>query len=115
MQDYALTTAVNIFASEFLQCYLTSFRNGGLSVYWSLLAFFMLFYGLQKSTKALRMCAITLFIAAALKIFFIDLANLEQLWRIVAFALMGIIMLIGAFIYIRCKDMFIKNGETSQK
>ena len=99
---------------EFWDHYLTSFRNGGLSVYWSALAFALLVWGLMKDRKALRLCGIGLFVAAAVKIFFIDLANLEQLWRIVAFALIGIVMLIGAVVYIRCKDMFVKNGDDQE-
>ena len=93
---------------EFLACYLKDFRNGGVSVYWSALAFALLVWGLRKQYKILRMCGIALFVVVALKIFFIDLAKLEQIWRIVAFAAIGVVMLIGAVVYIRCKDMFIK-------
>ncbi|MBE6369802.1 MAG: DUF2339 domain-containing protein [Lentisphaerae bacterium] len=96
---------------EFLECYLKNFRNGGLSVYWSILAFILLWRGVTKQQKTLRMCAIALFGAVALKIFFIDLAQLEQIWRIAAFALIGVIMLIGAVTYIRCKDLFIQKGD----
>ena len=99
---------------EFWDHYLASFRNGGLSVYWSALAFILLVWGLMKDRKALRLCGIGLFAAAAVKIFFIDLADLEQLWRIVAFALIGIVMLIGAVVYIRCKDMFVKKGDDQE-
>ena len=99
---------------EFLKEYLSSFRNGGLSVYWSALAFILLVWGLKKQYKALRMTSIALFVTVAFKIFFIDLANLEQLWRIVAFAAIGTVMLVGAVLYIRCKDMFIKNNEDSE-
>ena len=99
---------------EFWDHYLTSFRNGGLSVYWSALAFALLLWGLMKDRKVLRLCGIGLFAAAAVKIFFIDLANLEQLWRIVAFAVIGVVMLVGAVVYIRCKDMFVKNGDDQE-
>ena len=96
---------------EFLDWYIKSFRNGGLSVYWSALAFALLAWGLRKQLKALRMTAIALFCVVALKIFFIDLANLEQIWRIVAFAAIGVVMLVGAAVYIRCKDMFIEKKD----
>ena len=99
---------------EFFVYCLHSFRNGGLSVYWSALAFALLLWGLMKDRKVLRLCGIGLFAAAAVKIFFIDLANLEQLWRIVAFAVIGVVMLVGAVVYIRCKDMFVKNGDDQE-
>ena len=60
------------------------------------------------------MCGIGLFLTVAFKIFFIDLAQLEQIWRIVAFAAIGVVMLIGAVVYIRCKDMFVKNGDDQE-
>ena len=99
---------------EFLLCYLKTFRNGGLSVYWSALAFIVLAWGLRKQIKVLRMTAIALFCVVVLKIFFIDLAKLEQIWRIVAFAIIGIVMLVGAVIYIRCKDMFIEKKDKDE-
>ena len=94
-----------------LTLYVVSFRNGGLSVYWSALAFALLVWGLRKQRKVLRLCGIGLFLTVALKIFFIDLAQLEQIWRIVAFAAIGVVMLVGAVVYIRCKDMFIEEKE----
>ena len=99
---------------EFLDCYIKSFRNGGLSVYWSALAFIVLAWGLRKQIKILRMAAIALFCVVVLKIFFIDLANLEQIWRIVAFAVIGVVMLVGAAVYIRCKDMFIEKKDKDE-
>ncbi len=96
---------------KFLMQYLASFRDGGLSVYWSALAFILLLWGLRKQRKILRMCGIGLFLVVALKIFFIDLAQLEQIWRIVAFAAIGVVMLVGAVVYIRCKDMFIEKKD----
>ncbi|MBE6402591.1 MAG: DUF2339 domain-containing protein [Lentisphaerae bacterium] len=99
---------------EFLVCYLKTFRNGGLSVYWSALAFIVLAWGLRKQFKVLRMTAIALFCVVVLKIFFIDLANLEQIWRIVAFAVIGVVMLVGAAVYIRCKDMFIEKKDKDE-
>ena len=57
------------------------------------------------------MTSIGLFVAAAFKVFFLDLSNLDQLWRIVAFAAIGVVMLAGALIYIRCKDRFMQNGN----
>ena len=92
---------------EFWQNFLQSFRHGGLSVYWGLLAFFLLLTGLKKQKKILRICSMILFGITAFKIFFIDLANLEQIWRITAFAVIGILMLTGAVLYIRCRHLFM--------
>ena len=92
---------------RFLQEFLSSFRHGGLSVYWGILAFILLLTGLKKQIKYLRLCGFGLFAVTAGKIFFVDLASLEQLWRIVAFAVIGLFMLAGAVLYIRCKALFV--------
>lgn len=93
---------------ECLDHYVAPFRHGGVTVYWSLLAIFMLTYGIAGQSKVFRMTSIGLFVAAAFKVFFLDLSNLDQLWRIVAFAAIGMVMLAGALIYIRCKDRFMQ-------
>ena len=98
-------------AFRFWQEFLSSFRHGGLSVYWGILAFILLLTGLNKQKKCLRLCGFGLFAVTAGKIFFVDLANLEQLWRIVAFAVIGLFMLAGAVLYIRCKDLFIPENK----
>ena len=117
---YSLSGILFLFYSsrelyELLQHYLPSFRNGGLSVYWSLLAIVLLFRGVKSDHKILRMCSISLFVTVALKIFFIDLAGLEPIWRIVAFAIIGIVMLIGAVFYIHGKDMFMNHREDNEQ
>ena len=96
---------------KFWQEFLSSFRHGGLSVYWGILAFILLLTGLKKQMKCLRLCGFGLFAVTAGKIFFVDLANLEQLWRIVAFAVIGLFMLAGAVLYIRCKALFVPEGK----
>ena len=93
---------------EFFDWYQPDFADGGLSVYWSILAFISIVYGLKKQHKSLRLCGIILFLVTALKIFFIDLAELAQIWRIVAF------IVIGAVIYIKCKDIFIDQSNDQQ-
>ncbi len=92
---------------RFLNQFLPGFRHGGVSVWWSVFAFALLFWGIRGRIKALRIAGMLLFAGCAFKIFFIDLANLEQLWRIVAFAAIGVLTLIGAIMYIRFKDFFM--------
>ena len=42
------------------------------------------------------------------KVFFSDLANLDQFYRIVAFILLGILILIAAFLYLKYQQTFAK-------
>ena len=104
-----------IFSSQeihtMLRCFLNGFRNGGVSVWWSLCAIALLFSGIRWQLKALRISGVLLFAACAGKVFFVDLAGLDQLWRIAAFAVIGVVTLLGAVLYIRFKDLFTAKKE----
>lgn len=91
---------------EFWKNQLVFFRHGGVSVYWSILGLVLLLTGLKKRKKLLRLCGFFLFAATAVKIFFFDLTTLAQLWRIAAFAVIGVVTLTGAVLYIRSRSLF---------
>ncbi|MBO4491892.1 MAG: DUF2339 domain-containing protein [Lentisphaeria bacterium] len=95
-----------------LAYFLYGFRNGGVSVWWSLCAVSLVFSGIRWRLKALRIAGIALFAVCAGKVFFADLDGLDQIWRIAAFALIGIVMLSGAVLYIRFKDLFTEKKDT---
>ena len=94
-----------------LLVFLCGFRDGGVSVWWSLCAIALLFSGIRWRLKALRISGIVLFAACAGKVFFADLAGLDQIWRIAAFAVIGVVMLSGAVLYIRFKDLFTEKKD----
>ena len=94
-----------------LAFFLPGFRDGGVSVWWSLCAVVLLFGGIRRRMKALRIAGIVLFAACAGKVFFADLAGLDQIWRITAFAAIGVVMLSGAVLYIRFKDLFTEKKD----
>lgn len=91
--------------------FLPGFRDGGVTVWWSLCAIALLFGGIRRRIKALRIVGIVLFAASACKVFFADLAGLDQIWRIMAFAVIGVVMLFGAVLYIRFKDLFTEKKD----
>lgn len=98
-------------ASTMMFKFIPGFRSGGVSILWGIFAFALIWGGLRKSSKSLRYAGLLLFSIDALKIFFVDLEKLSQLYRIVAFIILGIVMIAGAFIYIRFREQF----ETAQK
>ena len=85
--------------------YLPSLRVGALSIAWTLFALRLLLYGLKRKVWALRLAALGLFAVTIWKIFFIDLAALEQIYRICAFVALGLLILAGGVIYLRCEMM----------
>ena len=51
--------------------------------------------------RALRLGGLGLLTLAVVKIFFVDLANLESIWRVASFLAVGLLLLAGAFAYQR--------------
>ena len=97
---------------KFLSIKLTNFNDGGLSIYWSLLAILFITCGILKRKKVLRYCGILLFAITFFKVFFYDMNDLMPLWRITAIFVVGVIMLASAIIYIKYQDVFRKDPDS---
>lgn len=81
-------------------------RSGGVSILWSLFALTLVFTGIKRRVSVFRLIGLALFALVAWKVFFIDLARLEQIYRIVAFIVLGLLALGGAFAYMRYQQAF---------
>ena len=99
-----LTLELNTFLSQFVP----ALRPGGISILWSLFALGLIIGGIHKNAGALRFTGLGLFTVVGFKVFFSDLANLDQFYRIVAFILLGILILIAAFLYLKYQQTFAK-------
>jgi uncharacterized membrane protein len=92
-----LTLEVNTFLHE----YLPGMQSGGVSILWSLFALVLIFRGIARNVASVRYLGLALFAIVAWKVFFVDLAQLDQFYRIVAFIVLGILTLIGSFAYLK--------------
>jgi len=92
--------------NSFLAHFVPGLRAGGISVYWGLFALGLITGGLTKRIRPLRFAGLALFTLVALKVFLADLALLDPLYKIVAFTLLGAVLLAGAFAYLRFQDRF---------
>ncbi|HPN84648.1 MAG TPA: DUF2339 domain-containing protein, partial [Victivallales bacterium] len=90
------------------------FRAGGISILWGLFALSFVLSGIKKNVKALRYAGLLIFTIIVFKVFFSDLSRLSQLYRIIAFISLGLLVLAGSFIYIKFKDSF-KIGDKNEK
>jgi uncharacterized membrane protein len=99
-----LSLELNTFLSHFVP----ALRPGGISILWSLFALGLIVGGIHKNAGALRFTGLGLFTVVGFKVFFFDLANLDQFYRIVAFLLLGILILSGAFLYLKYRQTFAK-------
>lgn len=97
-----LTLEVNTFLGHFVP----GFQRGGVSILWSLFAIGCLLGGIWRDLRALRYVALGLFAVVGWKVLFSDLARLDPLYRIVAFMILGVLVLCGSFIYLKYKSTF---------
>lgn len=102
----AATLSLLIYSSQEIYLFLKKstvlhdFRHGGLSVWWALFASVILTLGLKKDWKAVRISALCLFTLCLGKICTVDIADLNTLEKVIAFLLVGILLLVGATAYI---------------
>lgn len=95
-----------------LDAFVPGLRAGGISILWSVFALGMVLTGILKNATALRFIGLGLFAVVVVKIFLADLAQLDPLYRIIAFIVLGIVVLCGAFVYLKFRSAFEK-GEKS--
>lgn len=83
-----------------------------LSILWGVCSFAMMWLGMKKNFRPLRIISLSLFTATLLKLFFYDIINIPPGGKIAAFILLGILLLVISFMYQRLKKIIIDNkGE----
>jgi hypothetical protein len=75
-----------------------------VSVVWAVYASVMLAIGFWRRAFALRLAALGLFAATALKLVLVDIAGVDQIYRVVAFLVLGVLMIGGAYLYHRIES-----------
>ena len=83
----------------------TNFQRGhtNVSALWGLLGLGLLYVGLRRDARALRLGGFALFGVSLGKIFLYDLPNLSAVTRALSFLAVGAVLLAGAFFYQRLK------------
>lgn len=107
-----LTLEVN----SLLGTFVPGMRPGGVSILWSLFALAWLLLGIGRNVAPYRYAGLALFVIVIGKVFFRDLAELDQFYRIIAFIILGLVVLGGSFLYLRFRETFeITTEETSSE
>jgi hypothetical protein len=78
-------------------------RNVGLSVVWAAGAVVALGIGLWRDVPALRVTAIGVLAVTAGKVLLVDLGEMDALYRIVSFIVLGAVLLLASFLYARLR------------
>lgn len=116
-QVFALSSIIMLFLyatfelNSFLAWKAPGFKAGGISILWSLFAISFILTGILKRMKVFRYSGLALFLVVIAKVFFSDLSELDQLYRIIAFFALGLIILAAAFLYVKFKVLFENETE----
>ena len=89
-----------------LHRFLPGMHAGGLTLLWALYALGLLLAGLRRGVRGLRYAGLALFAVVVGKVFFVDLADLDSIYRIVAFIVLGIVLFLAALLYLRNRARF---------
>jgi uncharacterized membrane protein len=91
---------------------LRAFQGGGLSILWALFAIAFIAGGIRANVRALRYLGLILFVVVTGKVFLVDLRAMETIYRVVAFFVVGVILLSGSFAYVYSEKKFTrKDGD----
>ncbi len=92
--------------NTFLHVYLDGMRYGGISILWSVFALVLLLVGIVRHARQLRYVGLALFSIVVVKVFFVDLAQLDSFYRIIAFIVLGVLVLAASFAYLKFRESF---------
>lgn len=81
----------------------------GYPILWGALAFLFLIVGIKRNVKNLRIIALLLLGITILKLFVYDIRNASETGKIVAFILLGVLILIISFVYQKLKVLVLSN------
>lgn len=86
-------------------------RDMSYSIAWALFALLLLIVGIRKRTAPARYASLALLGVTLMKLFFHDLSQLDQLYRIGAFIVVAVIAIVASFLYQRFLAAVEKNNE----
>ena len=92
--------------NSFLYWRMPDFQEGGISVLWAVLAILFTVGGIWKNVAPLRFIGLAIFTVTAGKIIFYDLRDMATIHRVIAFMVLGVTMILGAFAYIFSNKKF---------
>ncbi|TRX24113.1 DUF2339 domain-containing protein [Flavobacterium franklandianum] len=92
----------------------TQIIKTGYPILWGILAFIFLIIGIRKRIKNLRIIALSLLGITILKLFLFDINNASETGKIIAFILLGILILIISFVYQKIKVLVQDDNKSKE-
>lgn len=86
----------------------------GLPILWGIVSFVLMLIGMRKKLKEYRIMSLSLFFLTILKLFIFDLRGISEGGKIIAFIILGVLLLIVSFMYQKLKKIII-DGEFEEE
>ena len=81
--------------------YCDAMRLGAVSVLWTLFALGLILFGMRAKVRAIRITGLVFLLLVTLKVFLVDMAQLDQIYRVTALIALGCLILLGGVLYLR--------------
>jgi hypothetical protein len=82
----------------------------GFPILWGVLAFIFLFVGMKKYNKTFRVVSLLLIAVILLKLFTYDIKDASEAGKIIAFIILGVVLLIISFMYQKIKALLLDDS-----
>ena len=79
----------------------------GYPILWGTISFILLLIGIKKQQKNLRIIALSLLGLTIIKLFVYDINNASETGKIIAFILLGVLILVISFVYQKIKKLVV--------
>ncbi len=89
----------------------SQYGKAGLTVIWALSSFALMWLGMQHGQKTLRIISLALFSIVLLKLFVFDISGISEGGKILAFILLGVLLLTVSFMYQKLKKIIIDDKK----
>ena len=86
----------------------------GFPVLWGILSFILLIVGIKQQWKQIRIIALSLLGLTVLKLFIYDINNVSETGKIIAFILLGALILIISFVYQKIKKLVVDESPNTE-
>ncbi len=106
---------VSLESGVIARAFVPAFRDGVVTLAWTVFAFTLLFSGIRVSGRWLRWCGLGLFGLAVAKLLLHDLDGLDSLYRIIAFVAVGVLLVAGSFIYLKYRSEFETASQDTER
>ena len=87
----------------------------GYPILWGIFAFVFLIIGIKRQWKTLRIIALSLLGLTIVKLFVYDINNVSETGKIIAFILLGVLILIISFVYQKIKKLVVDEAPKNTK